>query len=404
MFSRKQILVAVIIGMLAILLRLALLRFYTPDPMAGGDPMAFWTFAQGIVRGDGFRSTFEPWLADRPPLYSYFLAGIFLLFDESKSAVFLIQALLGAVSASLFYLCTSRLLDDWGSLVAGVLFAFWPHFLLFAEQILTEAIYIPIWIFLLASLLFLRPGQITTRNLILPGLLLGLLALVRREAVLPGSMIAILTLAITAKKDWKALAFRSVTVLVVAGLVLLPWLARNACLLGRPVLSSSGGVNFMVGNNPLSKGGYTPPPAEWQSQFQGLGELARDQKAWELSLKWIQENPAAFLRLLPRKIAVLWGPAHNWVLDGADVILVPFYLVGLGRLFKRRNAWDSVAIISLVPVFTITLIALVFVGGWRYRLLVYPGLLLLAAYGAMTFSPLARSVWQWLAVKEHAQT
>ncbi len=402
MFFKRQIIVAVIIGLLALGIRLAFLIIYIPEPMAGGDPTAFWTFAQGIARGDGFRSTFEPWLADRPPLYPYFLAGIFLLFGESKAVVFLIQALFGALSASLFYLCAYRLLDEWGSLVAGVLFACWPHFLFFTQQILTEAIYIPLWIFLLTSLLVPVPGNNRVRKMVLTGLLLGLLAMVRREAILPGGLIILLTIIMDKEGGWKTRIIRFGTVIIVTALVLLPWLVRNGHLLGKPVLSSSGGINFMVGNNPLARGGYTPPPVEWQAQFQGLEELARDKKAWELSLEWIRENPTDFVWLLPQKVVLLWGPANNWILDGADLTLIPLYLLGLVRLFKRRQAWKSIALVSLLPAFIISLIAIVFLGMWRYRLIVYPGLLLLAGYGAMTFSSFAGSLWQRVSKRKNA--
>jgi 4-amino-4-deoxy-L-arabinose transferase-like glycosyltransferase len=188
-FSRKQIRIAALIGLLAFLIRVAFLIFYTSQPVAGGDPTAFWSYAQGIANGQGFSSTFEPWLADRPPLYSYVLAGIFMLFGESKTAVFVVQALLGSLSASLFYLCASRLMDDLGSVAAGVLFACLPHFLLFTQQILTEAIYIPLWVFLLASLLFSNRDNVSFKPILVTGVLLGLIALVRREAVLPGGLI-----------------------------------------------------------------------------------------------------------------------------------------------------------------------------------------------------------------------
>jgi len=403
-FSRKQIAIAILIGLLALIARGIFFLMYSSHPIAGGDPTAFWSYAQAIASGQGFRSTFEPWLADRPPLYSYFLAGIFLLFGESKTAVFAVQAVLGALAASLFYLCASRLLDDLSSVVAGLLFAILPHFLLFTQQILTEAIYIPLWVFLLASLLFPNKNGVSFKPLLVTGILLGLLALVRREAVLPGSLIAVLLIWLRTRPDVKAVVVRSTFVFTIAGLVLLPWLARNYRLLGRPVLSSSAGVNFMVGNNPLGNGAYTPPPPDWQAQFQGLGELERDQKAWDLSVQWIKGNLFDFLHLLPKKFAVLWGPAHNLFLDGTDLLLIPLYILGLFRLTLRKQDWESVTVISLLPALTITMIGLIFVGGWRYRLMVYPGLLLLAGYGAMRFSPWVSSMMRGIQKNLNAHT
>ena len=379
----KPFRVAVLISSIAFLIRVAFIVFYTPHPLAGGDPTAFWTYAEGIANGQGFRSTFEPWLADRPPLYSYFLAGIFLLGGKTQQTVFFVQAALAAVAAGVFYLGTTRVLDKFGSLVAGILFAVFPAILLFTQQILTEAIYIPIWVFLLVSLIYVREKSESKRLLLGAGITLGLLALVRREAILPGGIMAITLLWLATPYQWGKLLQRSVIIFIMAGLVILPWLVRNYYVLGEPVLSSSGGINFMVGNNPMADGAYSPPPLEWQAQFQGLTELERDQKAWALSLQWVRENPGDFFSLLPKKFMTLWGPAHNFVLDWADIGLLLLCLPGLLRILQRRERWELITVIFLVPVLTTTLVGLTFVGLWRYRLLVYPGLIILAGYGSM---------------------
>jgi hypothetical protein len=163
--------------------------------------------------------------------------------------------------------------------------------------------------------------------------------------------------------------------------VLAPWLLRNWIELGRPVLSSSAGWNFMVGNNPAAQGGYSPLPAEWQAEFQGLTELERDDRAWELALGWVRAEPADFAVLLGRKMAHLLEPAHNLVLDAADLLLLPLYLAGVLRLARGQPNGRIVAVVAGGSLAAVSCVALVFVGGWRYRAGAYPGLLLLAAYG-----------------------
>jgi branched-subunit amino acid transport protein AzlD len=265
--------------------------------------------------------------------------------------------------------------------IAGIVFAIFPHFLLFTKQILTEALYIPLLVMLLAVLLLPEWKHRTVLLSVAAGLLLGLMTLVRREAVLPAGIIVILLVWQWLRDDPKTLIIGAIWISMMAGFIVAPWLIRNQQTLGLPVLSSSGGVNFMVGNNPLATGGYTPPPDEWDVQFVGFGELERDRKAWDLSLEWIRSNPNAFLRLLPLKLLALWGPSHNWILDGADLALLPFWTLGLVYLLQRRSGWQVVASIVLPLLLCVTLIGLVFVGGWRYRLAVYPGVLMLAVYG-----------------------
>ena len=85
--EKKQIIHCLLIILAAMILRILFVEFYPASPLAGADQKAFWSFGMGISSGDGFRSDFEPWLADRPPLYSYMLAGIFQLLGESQRAV-----------------------------------------------------------------------------------------------------------------------------------------------------------------------------------------------------------------------------------------------------------------------------------------------------------------------------
>lgn len=373
--------IALFLVFFAFLARVTFIEFYHVQPLAGGDPKAFWSFAEGIFDGVGFRSPIEPWVADRPPLYSYFLAGIFLLFGKDQLLVFMTQGLLASIASGVFFLGATRILDKLGSLVGGLFFAVFPAILFFTKQILTEAIYIPIWVFLFVSLLYLKEKPNVKILAFGTGIFLGLLALVRREALLPGGILVITLLWDSPSYQWKNKLQQYAIIFITTGLVILPWLVRNYQVLGKPVLSSSGGYNFMVGNNPYADGAYSPPPPDWQVQFQGKTELERDALAWKLSLEWIREHPDDFLRLLPKKYLVLWGLSHNLVLDFGDATLILLCIPGLVRLLQRRTHWKEIAIISLVPVLTTTLVGVVFVGAWRYRQLVYPGLIMLAGYG-----------------------
>lgn len=379
LLQRKHISLAAALFFVAVIVRMAFTTFYPVSPMAGGDPKAYWSFAQGIFNGEGFRSTVEPWLADRPPLYPYFLATIFLLFGENQVTVFTAQSMIGALASMLFYLCGVRLLGEQRGLIAGLLFVFTPQLLLFSKHILTEALYLALLVALLAILVL--PAKLRSRHWALAGISLGMISLCRREALLPAGLIALLYLYQRTSPDKKAFARGTAALIVIAGLTLAPWLVRNWRIFGAPLLSSSGGWNFLVGNNPAARGGYTAPPAEWAAQFTGLDELGRDQKAWELTLGWIREDPFHFIRLLPHKLIRLWGPANNLILDSLDLVFIPFYLLGLARSMRREPGWAAVASIAFPLVGSVTLLGLVFVGEWRYRIAAYPGLLMLAAYG-----------------------
>lgn len=378
--KRQSIWIAVGILLVALSIRFVFIAFYPANSLAGGDPVAFWSFAQGIASGQGFRSSVEPWLADRPPLYSYFLAGIFLIFGEDRLMAFVFQAIAGSIATFFFSLVATRIIGLSRGFAAGILFALFPHFLLFTKQILTESIYVPLLVFLLAVLILPNTYRLLVLWLV-AGILIGLLALVRREALLPAVLVFAFLGWFRSSGDRRQFVMACAVSGTVAVLTVLPWLIRNQIVLGSPVLSSSSGINFLVGNNPNARGFYTPIPSEWMNEFRGLDELARDRKAWELSVGWIRSDPLAFLRLLPGKVFALWGPAHNPVVDASDLLLIPFYVLGIIRLFRHYPGWQMIASI-VVPLFLCNLlVGLIFVGGWRYRLAVYPGLLLLAVYG-----------------------
>jgi hypothetical protein len=373
--TRHSYRLSISITLIALCIRIVFVTVYTPrSPLAGGDQDAYWSFAEGILAGNGFRATLEPWLADRPPAYPYFLAAVFAIFGKNKSTVLVVQALLGSVACFLFCLSVMRIGGIIRGAWAGLLFAFLPAFLIFLNQILAESLYIFLIITFLFSLICL--DKVPIIQWILTGILLGLIALTRREGLFFGVVIvAPYVFQVMKTKQFH----RAVLGLFSLLLVVMPWLIRNYEIFGVPLLSTSTGVNFLVGNNPESTGGYALPDA-WARELGSRTELERDQRAWELSLGWIRENPSAWLSLLPRKVLLLYGPSGNLLSDIADLFIVTFTLIGLWKLVKSREKPIIVLWASSVLALGTTLGAIVFVGGWRYRALVYVGALMLSAY------------------------
>lgn len=371
-----------VILLFSLTVRILFIAFYSPHPLAGGDGPAFLDFARHIAAGQGFRSDLEPWLADRPPLYSYFVAFVIMVFGQNLTAIFVAQAVLFSVSAGIFYYLAKEILGDGRGLIAALLYSALPNFLLFTKQTLTESIYIPLVIFFLASLILFKKRTIL--SFLFSGILLGMIGLVRREALLPSAGVILLFFFYVWKMPVKTVILPILAISLGCICVLIPWMLRNQSVLGQPVFSTSAGVNFLVGNNPESTGGYALP-IDWGNQINSLTELARDQKAWELSLNWLKEDPMRFVRLIPLKIASLWGGSGNVLIDLVDIGLLPFYFLGIYRIIKKTWGYHEVLIIAASYSLIITLVAIVFTGMWRYRLVVYPGLIMLASLGMPEF-------------------
>lgn len=144
-----------------------------------------------------------------------------------------------------------------------------------------------------AGVCFGLASLVKTQGLLLPGLLVaGALVLRRigfRQAVLTGLVAYAACLAVTA-----------------------PWTMRNWEVLGQPVLiSTNGGFNLYMGNNPWNRwGNYMwPAPPEFTEATENLNilkaipdELALNAKLNRLAMDYIRDNPVEAAKRIPYKL------------------------------------------------------------------------------------------------------
>lgn len=431
--SKKHYRIAIILAGSCLLLLMLFIIFYPTGGMAGYDPVAYTRLAQGIVTGRGFQSTIEPWVADRPPLYPYFLALTMFFVDFRPDLIFSLQAAFLAVAAGLFYLTAVRVIGEKRALVAGIIFCCLPHFYLFTKQVLTESPYVAMLVFLMASVLL--PQVYKNKHVVLTGVILGLMILLRREAMLIGGGMLIGLLLYRFGRQWKDLLVKAIITAGLAVMVVSPWVIRNYLVLGVPVLSSASGLNLGVCNNPDATGSYTAIPVAWMQSlpdvpsirvnteddlaqvkncFMGNHYLRKDSADfgreyfcfYEIELlhnellgqqvkTWLLQNPLEFLRLLPLKAKAYFGLAGSLPFDAADLILLPFCFLGLFNIFKHKNYGLLLMTVLLLAISFA--VALGFCGGFRYRIIIYPGMILLAAYGVPDiFFKLSNRTKQWV--------
>ncbi len=411
--TKHQYKVALAIFGLCFIFHLAITLLYPVAQMAPGDGQAYLSFAASMAEGNGFLSDIEPWVADRPPLYPFLLSILLRLGINNQTFIFLIQSFIFAVAAGLFYLDGVRLLGMKAGFLIGVLFAALPQFMLYTNNILTEALYLAFYVFLLSIIIL--PKRLKMSHCLISGIVLGLFILLRREALLIGSVLLLAVLLIRFWQHWRKVIYALVGVVVLAGIVVSPWIIRNWTLLGKPTLSSATGLNLMVCNNPIATGSYTLPPEGWlkpdppqivlenensdgrempcfevkpQQGQTGkvydcyfLIELSYNQQLKSRVMTWLLDNPGEILPLLGRKLLAFFSPANNWLLDGVDLLLLSLSISGIVRLVKRKNNNLKVLLIFGLVFLTQIFISLVFCGGYRYRVIIYPGLILLAAFG-----------------------
>ncbi len=356
------------------------------------------------------------------PLYIYFLAAVHALSHGSLLAAKVVQIALGTAAVGLVWGMTRRLFDDRAALVAGVLYAL-AGFVTFHEVLILQAALDP---FLTALCLYLLAVGLTSGSFsskvngeeptvaggarretarlgrwLATGAAFGLLALNRPNALLCAAGIAIALLALAAgrlaarRRDEgplslpfkenppRTLRWAAAFLSGAAAIVAIP-LARNLIVSGEPVLiSSHGGLNFLVGNGPGANGvyrwldGVTPSVLGQAADAKRIAEAetgrtltARAVSAFfaRRAFAWIAAEPGQAARLFAKKVwfvlsndemplnfSTVWyrrdslllgllavGPWLLVPLGGAGLVLA---LLGAGKLPGRDAAvWASFAL------------------------------------------------------------
>jgi 4-amino-4-deoxy-L-arabinose transferase-like glycosyltransferase len=258
----------------------------------------------------------------RAPLYSYFLAGLFLLFGFNTMLARLIQIIMGSISCVLAYGVAARCLGQRVGLVAGVLCSLYWVLAYFDSQFLQPVLLI---FLLLAGLLlaFLAADKRDARLAGLGGLAFGLYAITRPEIMVFLPFLFWWALGIT--KGAPSLMRRWFVAALLVGFVLPPAATtlRNGIVAHDWVaVASQGGVNFYIGNNAESNGAQAVVPgthATWWGGYEDTRAIAEraageSLKASEVSAYWfrrgfafMRDEPARWLRLTLRKALLFVG-------------------------------------------------------------------------------------------------
>lgn len=409
-----------VIGGIALLVRLAYILSMDRLGWAGPptpDSFHFMSLARALLAGRGFApdAVNATDAAFRPPLYVFFLSGVFGLFGDSELAVRVIQALLGAGSALLVAAMAARIFGRKAAWLAGLLVAFHPHLVLQSGWILSESLFTFLY---LAALFFFvqtigyggQPGFATSSTAgrdgrwpraapALAGLSLGLSILCRPTPMLAIPILAIAIFLIHRKSPRPALAraavFGACCVLVVA-----PWIIRGRVLYHAWIpVSTNGEFTLYLGNSP-----------GWAERVYGNHEVGYGQDwdrapyqlikehppGWftQQALHVIAQDPRRFARFcvvrageqfkilpeargsVPRRLLAFWS----------YTILFPIGMIGLLVALRRR---DPMAWTLLVLAAALSLVHIVSIPDIRYRAPLIDALLPIYS-GGLLAAPIAR--------------
>jgi len=379
-------------------------------------------WARALVRGEDF----APGPFFRAPGYPWFLALITRVFGEGLLAPRLVQAVVGSGSCALVYVLGTRLFDRRTGLIAASISAAYAMLVYFDGELLLPVLEVPtalvaVW---LAVRYGDRPGLV---RVALAGAALGIAAIVRPNILLWGAAAGAWILFRSGLPLRTKLRDGAIYALATLAPIL-PITAYNAIAGGDTVLiSTQGGVNFWIGNNPASDGSTAIAPGtrpDWWGGFEDTvahaeaaegralspSEVSRHYsgRAWQ----WIASDPWAAAKHLGWKLRLYWtdhelgnnqdevffarefGPVLSLAPFGFGFV-APLGLLGLAlsvRRFRRIGpAW------LFVPMWCASVVA--FFVCARFRIPMMPVLGIFAAFAAVSaIDALRTRRWKPLAI------
>ena len=315
-----------IILALAGFIRLAFVLAY-PQPAPTNDAAAYdhegWHMASG---GAGCPNPLE--LA-KGPIYPLFLAAVYRAAGHWYPAVRVAQAVIGVVAVWLIFLIAQRLFGPRVALAAGALATIYPPFISYAGWLLTETIGTTLLLAVVYALLRGLDSQ-DWRPWALAGAASGVLIL-HREEFLVVIGLCVLTLA-ALRVAWRRLGL----MVLVIGLMMMPWVVRNFRHYGEFVLISPGGGQQLwlstLGRDALA---WQPEDPEYQRVIGSVGFLESDRLARRAAIENVRRDPLRYAQNCLRRIPRLWIGGHSNTFVGLEASVSEF---------ARRGNYGKVAI------------------------------------------------------------
>ncbi len=321
---------------LAVGLRLAV-AFVEPMSVRS-DAGEYWAMATNAIRGNGLVDTMGNH-AYYSAGYPLLLAAVFLFTGPSFNAVLAVNLALAAASVFLVHRvarCAAggrqaeamprgrevssppppeqspgpiAAAAERAGLLAALAWAVYVPGIDRANAINKENLMIPLMLGL-AWIAFRWPASSRRVGLAaMAGALTGSLAIVGTTGCAVAGAPALVVLVHGA--GWRQRLVSGAAFLLLAAVVVAPWLARNYLVVGAPVLNTNGGQNLYLGNNPAATGRYistgdTPMADEWNRIKAEEGEVAAHREAARRARQYMRENPGRTLLLSLKKAALFW--------------------------------------------------------------------------------------------------
>jgi len=281
--------------------------YFVPVTLVWGDAPANWALANNLIEKGTYvvTTTFGTWQGAYPPGLPFALVPLILLFGKGPIAVLCAQLIFFVWAFSIILPLGRRLAGEPAARFAAILLALLPNLIMYASQPLKE----PLLIAELLTFLYgvMRSNEAAAqRSVIRWGLFAGAffgLAVLTQPAVAPILVIAVILFWLQFEPSQRI--SRICAVVLAAVLVIAPWSVRQTIVFGKfTPLTSSGGWGFYTGNNPASRGGYTPYELFFPDLLT-IPERDRSAVTFLRGLDYVIANPKHFAELIVRRQILL---------------------------------------------------------------------------------------------------
>ncbi len=397
--------------LLAFVLRVALVAFTqgldAPQRLeANPDAYEYELFAAHVVDGTGYRLDPDKATSQRPPGTSFLLIPVYAAFGHSYIAARLWFCFLSALTVPLLMHVGRDFFTARVGIVAGGLLCFTPAHWYYVFHFLSEmpsalAVLLGVWFSWRSAQ---RPRQKWLWAMA-AGVAWGYAVLLRPSFAISLFFTQLLLLTVR-NLPWQRRLTLAGVMGVVAVLVVLPWLARNTVVMGKPtVCTLVGGATFYGSNNdvtyydpdmigywyPVHDLDQTAPPEERVTDV--YDELQAEKLSNALGQRYLSTHTDRLpLVLLHRLLRVLWhyheypeNQLGQLLLQWSWFGMLPFFGIGLVLMWKQHAI--SARFLT-APLVALLVTAVLFYGCSRFRDGLIPITSLIAAYGLVRVADL----------------
>jgi 4-amino-4-deoxy-L-arabinose transferase-like glycosyltransferase len=241
--------------------------------------------------------TWHPW-CHYPVGYSAFLACFYRVLGPGRAVAAVADALTGAVIAIVTWALARYAVSAGRARAAGLIVALHPGLVLYAALVMSEPL--AALLTLVAFWLAVRDRD-PRRGIVLGGLVLGIAALVRPQALLCAPFLGALGLGAD-RRGWRARAIAAAAACAITLAPVLPWTVRNCRVMdGCALVSTNAGWNLAIGAFPRATGRFETLRSS-DGCREVTGQVQQDRCWLQYGVQQIAAHPWHWLALVPAKL------------------------------------------------------------------------------------------------------